>query len=309
MAARLSVVVIVGERRRRGERCLAALLKQTAIDSLELIVVDIAPDRQRLAGEDHAAVRLCHRPAISSYESGRAEGARLATTELIAFVEDHVVPAPGWAAAVLEAFERPVSVVNYSFANLNPATHISRASLMAEYGPWMAPARSGPIRFSACHNLAYRKQVLPLAAKDLAGVLEAEFLLHRRILRAGGVIWLAGEATVAHENWTNLPDMLRANRALKRLLAARRASLGNWSFARRLLYAPAMVLTPALHFWRLVRTLFLRPALWPLFLKSFPATAATYVAGAASEAAGYLFGAGNSATTRDDSELRVVRDE
>jgi hypothetical protein len=75
------------------------------------------------------------------------------------------------------------------------------------------------------------------------------------------------------------------------------------------LYAGGMVLSPPLHFWRLVRTLPARPRLWPRFAVSLPVIASIYTYAAFVEANGYLFGAGNSEEVFKNLELDFVRDE
>jgi hypothetical protein len=239
----------------------------------------------------------------------RAEGTREARAEIIAYLEDHAVPRLGWAAALIEAFRGPASAVNYAFESTNPETYVSRASIVAEYGPWLQPARRGPIRYASSNNIAYRRSTLAPYWNDLERLFNVEFLLHRRILEAGGSIWLEPDAIVAHENWTSFTDALRANGAIKRMIAHLRAVHGRWGPARRILYAGGMVLSPPLHFWRLVRTLPARPRLWPQFAVSLPVIASIYTYAAFVEANGYLFGAGNSEEVFKNLELDFVRDE
>jgi glycosyltransferase involved in cell wall biosynthesis len=304
----LSAAVVVGTLKDRAERCLAALLEQTPRESMEIVLMDISPDGSALQGADHPSVRYFHRPDLASFASARAECVRQARGEIVAFLEDHTFPCPGWAAAVLEAFRLPVAVVNYALTNMNPDRYVSRAFFMTEYGPWMAPARRGPISFAACHNIAYRRKALEPYWEELDQLFEAEFLLHRRLLRSGATIWLEPGAVLSHETWTNLSDGVRGNGALKRLFADVRASEGGWSRGRRYLWAGGMILSPPLHLWRLVRTLWRRPHLWASFFVSLPVMLAVYTDGACREALGYLFGAGSSRQETMETELSVVRE-
>jgi len=305
----LSVVLILGEQRDRGRRSLQRLLGQTALPRIEIVVADVTERDEPLPEAGHPSVRWLHCPEFRYYCEAQAELVRQARAPLIAFIEDHCYASPQWAEAILEAFQRQdVVAVNYAFTSANPDSYLSRAILLAEYGHWMTPHPGGPIGISSSTNIAYRRRLLLDQMADNPDIFEAEFLIHRRIQRTGGVIWLAPRALVAHESWAQLGDCCRANGANKRILGARRASHGKWSLPRRVLYGAAMALAPPLYLWRLASAFRTRPALWPLYVTSLPVTFITYVWCAWSEALGYLFGAGGSREEFRKTELMVSRD-
>jgi hypothetical protein len=68
-----------------------------------------------------------------------------------------------------------------------------------------------------------------------------------------------------------------------------------------------MALTPPLHVARLARSLVPRPTLWPLFWMSLPLMLLVSTVGSLSEAAGYLFGAGDSRERFRDLEISTER--
>jgi len=287
--------MIAGVQRSRAERCLNRLLAQTGLDDLEIVVMDIWPEGKPLRGAGHPSVQYFHRPKLVFYSQAQAECVRQARGELIAFLEDHSYADPGWAAAIIEAFsQKQISLVTYSFRNHNPMNYVSRAFFFSEYGRWMSPAVRGPIRIPSCSNVAYRKEALAPYMDQLDELFEAEFLLHRRIMEAGGLAWLEPNAEVAHENWLYFSDGIRANCAMRRVNGARRVELGGWSKARRCFYACAMLVAPALHIWRLARSVWERPSLWGTFVTSLPVCIAVYAASSYAEALGYLLGPGTS---------------
>jgi len=305
---RLSAVMIAGPLRARAERCLSRLLAQTLLDQMEVVVVDLSPGGPPLAGVDHPAVRYFRRPDLLYYSTAQAECARQAGAEIIAFIEDHCYPAPGWAAAVVEAFRQPsVSVVSYAFVNYNPDRYLSRAFFITEYGRWMTPASRGPVPIPACNNVAYRRRDLEPFFPQLDELFEAEFVLQRRILTGGRLAWIEPAAEVAHESWWRLADGLRANAAMKRVNAARRAQAGHWGALRRCVFAGAMVMAPALHLWRLAVALRTRPSGWTAFLVSLPVSLAVYVTSSWQEALGYLRGPGSSREDFKTTELSANR--
>ena len=307
--AKLTVGLIAGELRERAERSLRHILSQTAIDRLEVIVVDLNANPRKFAGSDHPRVRYLHRPNFHYYCQAQLELVRETRTSWIAFLEDHCYAEPQWAEEILKAIEDPkVGALNYTFTCATEAGYLGRAILMAEYGYWMAPHPGGSITFSASTNLAYPRERLAAAMTSDGSIFEAEFLIHREILKEGLEIRVAPRATVGHESWSTLSGACRANGANKRVLGSRRAETGGWGIAKRGLWAAAMVLSPGLHLARLAASVRRRPALWGTYLRSLPVLTAIYGYSACSEAAGYLFGAGGSREEFLARELAVERD-
>jgi hypothetical protein len=309
MRAKLSVGLIVGEMRQRAEQSVAHLLAQDAVEELELLVVDVGQESGGLIGADHPRVRYTHRPDLTYYCDAQIELVREASAPFLAFIEDHSFAAPGWARALLAAFEDPrVAAVNYMFTNAEDARYLSRSVLMAEYGYWMTPHPGGPLDFSSSTNIAYRLACLRPLLQGHESAFEAEFLIHRALLEQGRLIWLAPDAVVAHESWRSLADACAANGSNKRVLGARRASDGRWGYAFRLAWAGGMVFAPALFLARLAWALRHRPSLWGRYLTGFPVCVSIYSYSAWCEALGYLFGAGSSRHEFRARELSMRRD-
>jgi hypothetical protein len=134
MTPRLTVGLIAGELRNRAERSLEHLLRPTALDQIEIVVIDGRPQKGDFAGADHPRVRYFHKPDLSYYCEMQTELVAQARAPLVAFIEDHSYAVSGWAAAILKTFENPrVLVVNYTFTNAVGDSYRSRSILMAEY--------------------------------------------------------------------------------------------------------------------------------------------------------------------------------
>lgn len=310
MEPSLTAGLIAGELRRRAESSLQHLLAQTALDRMEILVVDLSPNPGRIAGTDHPRVRYLARPQLHYYCEAQAELASEARAPLIAFVEDHCYAVPGWAEAVLNAFENPrVAAVNYTFTNARDNGYVSRSILMAEYGHWMTPHPGGPVRISSSTNVAYRTGLLRKFIRGNQGIFETEFLVHRALQESGGEIHVAPAATVAHESWASVWEACLANGANKRVLGARRVENGRWGLPLRIAWAAGMLLVPALSLARLAWVLRNRPALWGTLLAGLPVIVAIDSYSAWCEALGYLSGAGASREEFRARELAVQRDE
>ena len=103
-APRLSVVVVSWGRPRALARCLTALGQQRTTRA-EVIVV---ADEDGLAAA--RALPLAHRMTllpqdVQNISAARNTGIAAAAGEVVAFVDDDAVPEPGWAEAMLSAFE------------------------------------------------------------------------------------------------------------------------------------------------------------------------------------------------------------
>src|SRR5690606_27179000 len=140
--------------RERAQRVLDAVDAQTRADALELIVVDLgaagAPPLRHPARVPLVHVPL---PRTTAWGSARAAALRHAHADLVAYIEDHCYPEPGWAAALLDAHQGPWAAIGYAFTNPNPENYIARAALLVDYGKWAHPARTGPARLLPYNNV------------------------------------------------------------------------------------------------------------------------------------------------------------
>lgn len=289
---RLSAIVIAGPQRERAERALGAVLSQQPAEEVEALLVDLAP-----AGT--APLRLPESVRVLRVPGGgwgeaRTAAVRAASGAYVAFLEDHCVPAPGWATAVIGAHDEGHDAVGYAFTSVNPQSYWSRSGLLTDYGLWIAPLPRGPARYLPSNNVSYRRKVLEGLEDELGTVFSIDFNLHEELRRRGHDLFHEPDALVAHENFERLSSLCRANHEFCRLLAANRAEAEAWSRRRRLLYgAAAPVGAPALKLVRLARALRGRGH-WRAFAVGLPVILTTFAAAAAGESLGYLAGRGNS---------------
>jgi glucosyl-dolichyl phosphate glucuronosyltransferase len=102
---RLSVVIPTRDRPGTLADVLRTLAEQDA--ELEIVVVDdgSTADLAPVVAAAALPVRL-ERQAPSGLNAARDRGVAATTGEIVAFLDDDVLVAPGWARAVLDAFER-----------------------------------------------------------------------------------------------------------------------------------------------------------------------------------------------------------
>lgn len=290
---RLSVVVTIGMLRRRAQRCLDAIEGQAGGPAMEVVVVDVCPEAGRIGGPGVEYLAL---PDCESINAAKAAGARRAKAPIIAFLEDHCVPEPGWAAAVERAFaENPgVAAVAYCFGNLNPVNWVSRSFLLLAYGPWMGPARSGPVTTPSWMNVAYSRKTLE-GAGDLAQWMGCEGLYLHRLQEAGATFWHASDAEVRHLNHPSLLGSARDSACWQRLFAANRVKAEQWGWLRRIAYfGGAVPFSPWVIAYRLGRRMWARPGMRWEYVKALPLILFVFTWGAFSEAMGYVAGEGDA---------------
>jgi hypothetical protein len=303
---RLSAVVVVGRQRSRAQRCLDALSRQTALDSIEILVADLAADAPALLLRAPERTRRLGMPG-ASWGAARERAVREAGGEFVAFVEDHCVPALDWAERLLEAHREPWAAIGYGFTNANPQTYMGRAAFLADYAPWADPAPHGPARLLPGNNVSYRKDAL-LALGD--GALErcvVDFNLHEALLLHGRRLFVDSRVRVAHENFEDLAGLLAANHEYARLIGSRRAQARGWRLARAFYALAAPVLVPPLRLVRLAASLRGRPRLVGPVLAALPVLLTTYWVAALGEALGYALGDGGSVERFDFYELHRAR--
>lgn len=287
MSAPLSVVLLAGRQRPRAERVLEALARQTLADPLEVIVLDSTPDAGPLRAPDGLAVRTVTAPPDAGYGEIRALGVSEASAPVIAFLEDHCYPDPGWAAAVVKAFRGPWAGVGYAFRVANPEAWACRIAAVTEYGQWLEPVRSGERTQLPGNNVAYRRAALERFGARLPDLLDVDFVLHRALRAAGEHLFVAGDAVVAHEHFARLRDAAYAAHLYCSLLAQRR-SVG-WSRRRRLAYGLLVpVVAPVRRVQMLLSVMSERPGLGRMMLAAAPGMLVLYVVSALGEARGYL---------------------
>jgi hypothetical protein len=250
----LSVIALTPDRYETVRKTIRHLRAQTRCERMEIVLV--APSRAALAvDEGELAAFGCWSIVevgdLVSSAQARALGVRHARAPVVAFVEDHSYPAPGWLEALLRAHRDACAAVGPAIANGNPRTLVSWANLLIEYGPWLAPQASGPVEHLPGHNGSYKRDALVAYGEALATMLEAESVLHWDLRARGHVLRLEPAARTFHVNFSRWADSIPLRFQAGRLFGAARAR--RWRPGRRLLYAAAAPLVPLVRLRRALR--------------------------------------------------------
>ena len=305
----LSAIVVVGPCRTRAQRVINALYAQTVVESIEIIVIDLAPSgTPTLETAPGVRVTYLSRPEMILWSRARVEGVQHAQAPIVAFIEDHCFPEPGWAEALIEAHQGPWGAVGYGFTNANPETYMSRACMVNDYGYWLHPARRGQASILPGQNVSYKRDLLLAFGARLELLLTPDFNLQQALSKQNLPMFVESRALAAHENFIRLSALMQAHYAYARLLAARRAEVLSWSRIRRIFYGLAVLPgAPVIAIARLILGLRGRASLWPAVMAAFPIYVLTRLWAAIGESLGYLLGQGSVERKLHRWELEVER--
>jgi hypothetical protein len=283
-------------------RTFDALMAQTARDRLELVIVSPAGSigDEELAGLDRFhSVQVVERDTPASTSAARAAGIRAASAPVVALVETHVFPQPGWAAALIEAHRGPWTVVGPLIDNENPGP-ASWGNLFVDYSPWLVGLDGGEMTHVAGHNATYKREALLRYWDDLDWAFEAETVMHWEMHDRGERIYCEPRAVILHRNVSRFGPGIVEHFYNGQCFGGIRSR--NWSLARRALYALASPIFPLLRLWRIggdVR----RMGRLGVLPGALPMMAAALAWHAAGECVGYVRGRGRAGQAMARFEL------
>lgn len=308
MPARLSVVMVVGDRRERAVGALASVLGQEGIDDVEIVLLDLATEARPVEGSADTHVRIVPLPAGTLFSVAKAHGVRLATAPVVVFLEEHVRVWPGWARALMDGYDRPCGGIGPEVHNGNPESWISRYLEVLNYHESLPPAAAGPAAILPGHNSSFRREVLLGYGDELVDLMRAELVLHLRLRRDGHELRIEPAARISHINETSFGSATRGRFLWNRCYGAMRVRAFGWSRGRRLFYAAAMPLIPLYTLARLIRYgIRRRPAMLPRVIAGAPLLLAVQLASAAGHTAGVLFGIGRAEAGFSQFEMNEFR--
>ncbi len=220
-----TIVITTYNRRRQLAACLDALLAQAGDAPCEVIVVDdgSTDDTAAYLAEQARAGRLRHlRQPNAGWPAARNRGWRAARGDVIAFLDDDCVPAPGYLAALAAAWARWPDAAgiggrvtaqpgaNYA-GRLRAAGHVAVfAALNAPHGTGVDTP--GPVDFCYGGNRSLRRDVL----EESGGLDESlryfdDWDLDWRLHQAGHRLWYDPAIAVAHDYRLTAWGRLRAD--------------------------------------------------------------------------------------------------
>jgi hypothetical protein len=289
---------------------ISALRRQETRARIELVLV--APpgglsDMEATQVADFAAVRCVEVPSVLDLAAARAAGVRAAMAPIVFLGETHTYAQPGWAEALLRAFEQPWAAVVPEVGNANPTGAVSWASYLSDYAIWGPGRPAGEIRDPLIYNSAYRREVLLEFGDRLEEALDPlSEVMRPGLSERGHRVWFEPSAKILHLNVARLGGMLWENLYEGLLVADNR--MRRWSRGRRLIYFLATPLIPAVLVWRVLGVWSRTNARERLPWGTLPLIVVAAVVKGAGEMVGSVLGAPRRAVTgMNEIEVHKVR--
>jgi len=301
----LSVIVVTPDNYDTIRNLVNALRAQTARRSLELLIVVPQAESLRAEASDLECFwnwRIVELGALQTVAHAKSVGIRHASAPIVVLTEDHSLPEPQWARALIDAHRQGWAAVGPAIENGNPQSLISWADFFIGYGQWFDPSAAGEVDSLPGHNTSYKLEVLLKFGDRLEKLLGAEHNFHQELRARGYRLYLETGARTFHSNFSQIKRWVPYVCYSGRVYAAERGR--SWSPFRRIVYSAGAFLIPLVRLKRLVATVRrARPDLLPnLFL---PLTFALII-DAAGQWLGYTFGGGKAANQLVELEFHRI---
>ena len=221
------------------------------IDKLEIVLVlpsvhsdDI--DAQSLT--HFAAVRIVPMDSVVPLGAARAAGVRAATAPLVFIGETHSYPCTGMIEALAATHASGWGVVVPSFVNANPDGAVSWAGFLTGYASWTNGSRAEELQSAPAFNVCYRREFLLGLGNRLDVALSEGEDMMAEVRAAGLRVRFEPAARIEHVNISFPAPLLHQRFLAGQVIAGTRSAA--WSRVRRVGYALASPMIPAVLLWR-----------------------------------------------------------
>ncbi len=264
------------------------------LEQVELILVARrGHDYRSVARAAFQAVDAVFIDAGATLNAARAQAVRRAHADIILFAEDHGHLHGPWVQHLPSLYRDPaVSAVAWTIRPGNLKTIASWTGFLVEYG-WWGPGVPDGTKLSHLpgHNCSYHRSRLMDLDADLEDLLLAEGILHWHLMDQGDTLSFTTGIHSIHYEPCTLRELWLADFWYGWSFAVARQSFNRWGFGRRLLYAAAIWLKPAVRWREILRTprdaaFFPKAIVWRCAL---PITI-TFLIASCGECLGHLFG-------------------
>lgn len=251
VAPAVSVVLVVGNRRRRSRRALESILAQQGVDRAEIILIDAGdPDAAPMEGTDGTWIVRVPTSISEGLGGLKAEGVRRASAPVVAFLEDHAEARPGWLIGIMDVFDGPWAGAGAEVHNANPEVGIGDAVGWFNYGRWAPPMPAGEAEMLAGNNTIYRRDLLLALGDGLDELLVSDTVLQERLISEGERFWQDPRISILHRNPTTIAGGMKAEYLYHVCYGMLRAEAMHWDFGRKAKY---VLLAPAIALLRWLR--------------------------------------------------------
>lgn len=291
-SAKISVVIACVNGLASISECLETLERQIAGVSAEIIVVNRCRDGSaEFIRNSHPAVKLIDAGETLGVPHLRAIGMDAAAGELVVIIEDHCMVCDNWFRTIKAALSLDYGVIGGAVENGSPGRLVDWAVYLCEYSFSMLPIPSGEVDGVSGNNVCYRREVLQ-AVSETVKRNYWEYFLQQELKKNGVRFYSLPSLVVLHKKEFGFWYFMRQRFYYSRSFAGMRAA--RMPLTRRLIYACASPILPALMSYRTAHNVFAKKRHVREFILSLPILALFMVSYALGEFTGYLMGGGGS---------------
>ena len=279
---------------------LRSVLQQDIADKIVIFVYDRAPQPAKDCTE------LNHPNVVYEAVNRRLTLGQLqekatltATTDVIAFIEEHVTVPPGWARESLLRHIEGYAGVTGNFIAGNPCQYFARILFSITYGTYILPQESGPTRHMPGDNSSFIRSKLLQYRQEMEMLFNNDTLLIRRLLADGEKCYRAAELNLVHWNEHLLADGWRALFYWNQMYICNLVAMEKWTGLHQVARLLATPLVPFVRLWKSFRQALRNRADMKQFISDAPIGFVYHSASALGIANGLLFGI-------QDSELEFT---
>lgn len=271
--------------------CLGALQRQKSVE-LEILVLDrLGPDVRDPLGREFPDAKIVAMDSDATIPQMRAKGFELASADLVAVIEDHVIVPPDWASKLLQAIENGADVAGGPIENMAVEKRVDWAAFLCEYSACLPPLEGGKSSWLPGNNIVYKKSLIDQYAPVIAEG-KWENRLHDAMRDDGVDLIMIPDLIVGHKMHYTFNLYMSQRYLYARSYAGGRV-VGK-SLPVRFLYGLAAFILPPLLFFRTVKNIRSKGRHLDQLVPSLPMLFAFVWSWGFGEVVGYWFGAGKS---------------
>jgi hypothetical protein len=307
--ASVSVVLACSNIKSQVRGALEFLKKTQPVQCVELFLVTWEGwDFSDLAS-GFASVTTVSFPTTSGLKEGTARAVRMATTDVVVFLEDHTRLHGNWVQRLPEIHrEKGADVVGWTVMPFDRTSEASWCGYLVEYGLWGAGVNEGYSAMVPGHNTSYLRTALLEYDSQLEQYLVSETLFQHRLTSRGKKLYLTIEFSLIHAQFLSFWKFIIADFWYGWAYAGTRQRVNSWGYGMRLMYAcviPGKLIVRWVNLARAHRD----PAVFPrsVVTRNIPGITLGFLSGVLGEICGYIFGTRGSQVRLTEYEVGFDR--
>jgi hypothetical protein len=304
----LTVILIAGNRREGVQRTLQSIFEQDIADQIVIMVFDRADQPARDLPELNRSNVLYEAVDRQSTLGRLQKRATLAaSTDVVAFIEEHVVVPSGWARESLRLHAEGYAGVSGVFVAGNPRFRAARILFSITYGRYNLSEQTGEATDIPGDNSTFIRSKILKYTDELELLLGTDILLIRRLVADGERLYRAADLVLKHWNENTFSDGWMSLFYWNQMYICNLSTVERWSFVHRLLRLLSTPLAPFVRTFKSYRSAKRNAVDMKQFFADLPGSFFFHVGSAAGMATGLLFGYQNSEEKFTDCETSVQR--